>query len=163
MNPTEKSELLPGFIAQVENEYDIVLIDCAPTESILTTAAYRSSRFVFVPIRPEFLATIGLPLLARSLEDFRLMHQNHSLEMGGIIFNGLRRSNTPPEQLESLEDVRRIAVQHGWSVFDNVAHHSDSYATGSRSSDPIFLTPYARTYVSEEFGLVADEFLNAIR
>ena len=97
-NPTEKSELLPGFIAQVENEYDIVLIDCAPTESILTTAAYRSSRFVFVPIRPEFLATIGLPLLARSLDDFRLQHQNHSLEMRGIIFNGLRRSNTPPEQ-----------------------------------------------------------------
>ena len=162
-NPTEKSELLPGFIANVTSEYDIVLIDCAPTESILTTAAYRSSRFVFVPIRPEFLATIGLPLLARSLEDFRFMHQNHRLDMGGIIFNGLRRTNTPPEQRRSQRVVRRVAAQHGWRVFDNVAHHSDSYATGSRSGEPIFRTRYARTYVSREFGLVADEFLNAIR
>ena len=161
-NPTEKSELLPGFIAQLESQYDVVLIDCAPTESILTTAAYRSSRFVFVPVRPEFLATIGLPLLARSLDDFRLMHQNHSLDMGGIIFNGLRRANTPPEQKQSQRDVVRVAAAHKWPVFDSVAHHSDSYATGSRSGDPIFRTRYARTYVSDEFALVADEFLRAI-
>ena len=162
-NPTEKSERLPAFIAQLESKYDLILIDCAPTESILTTAAYRSSRYVFVPVRPEFLATIGLPLLARSLHDFQLMHQNHSLDMGGIIFNGLRRTNTPPEQRTSRKDVVRVSAQHGWPVFENVAHHSDSYATGSRSGDPIFRTRYARTYVSKEFSLVADEFLSAIR
>ncbi len=161
-NPTEKSELLPVFIAQIESEYDVILIDCAPTESILTTAAYRASRYVFVPVRPEFLATIGLPLLARSLEDFRRMHQNHRLDMGGIIFNGLRRSNTPPEQRTSQEDVRRVAAQQQWPVFENVAHHSDSYATGSRAGSPIFLTPYARTYVADEFAMVANEFLQAI-
>ena len=161
-NPTEKSELLPAFIALLQSKYDVILIDCAPTESILTTAAYRSSRYVFVPVRPEFLATIGLPLLARSLEDFRLMHQNHNLEMGGIIFNGLRRTNTPPEQRQSRRDVLRVAGGHQWPVFDNVAHHSDSYATGSRLGEPIFLTRYARDYVSEEFSLVADEFLKAI-
>ena len=161
-NPTEKSELLPAFIAQIESEYDVILIDCAPTESILTTAAYRSSRYVFVPVRPEFLSTIGLPLLARSLEDFRMMHQNHRLDMGGIIFNGLRRTNTPPEQRTSRRDVIRVAGQHQWPVFGSVAHHSDSYAHGSRSGDPIFLTDYARDYVKEEFALVADEFLRAI-
>lgn len=162
-NPTEKSELLPAFIVQIESEYDVILIDCAPTESILTTAAYRSSRYVFVPVRPEFLSTIGLPLLARSLEDFRMMHQNHLLDMGGIIFNGLRRTNTPPEQRTSQQDVIRVATQHQWPVFSSVAHHSDSYATGSRSGDPIFLTDYARKYVKKEFALVADEFRKAIR
>ena len=162
-NPTEKSELLPAFIAQVEREYDVVLIDCAPTESILTTAAYRSSRYVFVPVRPEFLSTIGLPLLARSLEEFRMMHQNHHLDMGGIIFNGLRRTNTPKEQRTSRRDVMRVAAQNQWPVFSNVAHHSDSYATGSRSGAPIFLTGYAREYVKQEFVSVADEFLQVIR
>ena len=161
-NPTEKSELLPTFIARIGDNYDVILIDCAPTESILTTAAYRSSRYVFVPVRPEFLATIGLPLLARSLEEFRLMHQNHRLDMGGIIFNGLRRVGTPPEQRTSREDVRRVAAQQQWPVFEKVAHHSDSYATGSRSSNPIFLTRYARTYVKDEFAMVANEFVQAI-
>lgn len=161
-NPTEKAQLLPQFISRLEDRYDLILIDCAPTESILTTAAYRSSRYVFVPVKPEFLATIGLPLLARSLNEFRLMHENQKLEMGGIIFNDMRRSNTPPEQQKSCRDVKNVAKEHGWKVFKNVAHHSDSYATGSREGTPIFKTLYARDYVQGEFSDVANEFLEEI-
>jgi chromosome partitioning protein len=39
-NPTEKAHLLPQFLAKISANYDLILIDCAPTESILTTAAY---------------------------------------------------------------------------------------------------------------------------
>jgi chromosome partitioning protein len=42
-NPTSKDHLLPSFISKIEKTYDLILIDCAPTESILTSAAYRSS------------------------------------------------------------------------------------------------------------------------
>lgn len=161
-NPTEKAQLLPKFIADIKDRYDLILIDCAPTESILTLAAYRSSRYVFVPVRPEFLATIGLPLLARSLNEFQLMHSDQDLEMGGIIFNGLRRSNTPPEQKTSMKDVKKLAKENGWPVLESVAHHSDSYATGSREGTPIFQTSYARDYVVNEFHKVASEFLKRV-
>ncbi|MES1945630.1 Cobyrinic acid a,c-diamide synthase CobQ/CobB [Salinisphaera sp. PC39] len=162
-NPTEKAQLLPKFLADIKDAYDLILIDCAPTESILTLAAYRSSRYVFVPVRPEFLATIGLPLLARSLNEFRIMHSDQDLEMAGIIFNGLRRSNTPPEQEKSMKDVRSLATEHCWPVLDSVAHHSDSYATGSRERTPIFQTSYARDYVVHEFHKVANEFLEKVQ
>jgi len=161
-NPTEKAHLLPQFLSKVSQNYDLILIDCPPTESILTTAAYRSSRFVVVPVKPEFLATIGLPLLGRSLEEFRLMHQDQTLEMAGVIFNGLRRTNTPPEQKKSCEDVKKLAATYGWTVFDEVAHHSDSYPAGSRQGDPIFRTDYARDYVKGEFNKVARHFLKSI-
>lgn len=161
-NPTEKAHLLPQFLAKVSSNYDLILIDCAPTESILTTAAYRSSRFVAVPVKPEFLATIGLPLLARSLEEFKLMHQDQALEMVGIIFNDMRRSNTPPEQKKSKSDVTKLASKFGWPVFEDAAYHSDSYPTGSRQGMPIFLTDYARDYVKGEFSDVASKFLHSI-
>ena len=161
-NPTEKAQLLPQFLSKVQDNYDLILIDCAPTESILTLAAYRSSRYLFVPVRPEFLATIGLPLLARSLEEFKLLHQNQELDMGGIIFNGLRRTNTPPEQSKSVRDVKKLSASHGWPVLNNVAHHSDSYPTGSRDGTPIFRTSYARDYVIGEFHNVASEFLHLV-
>jgi chromosome partitioning protein len=161
-NPTEKAQLLPQFLSKVQDKYDLILIDCAPTESILTIAAYKSSRYVFVPVRPEFLATIGLPLLARSLNEFKLLNQNQTIEMGGIIFNGLRRSNTPPEQIKSMADVKRIALDEGWPVLENPAHHSDSYPAGSREGTPIFLTNYAREYVQLEFDQVANEFLSKV-
>jgi chromosome partitioning protein len=161
-NPTEKAHLLPSFITKISNNYDIIIIDCAPTESILTTVAYLSSRYIFVPVKPEFLATIGLPLLARSLDDFRSMHQDNKIEMGGIIFNDKRRSNRPPEQMESCDDVCNLANSSNWHVFENEAYHSDSYPTGSRDGTPIFLTDYARDYVKDEFRLVANEFLKAV-
>jgi chromosome partitioning protein len=161
-NPTEKAHLLPQFLAKVSGNYDLIIIDCAPTESILTTAAYRSSRFVVVPVKPEFLATIGLPLLARSLEEFKLMHQDQTLEMAGIIFNDIRRSNTPPEQKKSRADVKKLASTFGWPVFEDAAHHSDSYPAGSRQGMPIFLTDYARDYVKDEFADVGNKFLEVI-
>lgn len=161
-NPTEKSQLLPQFLSKISTNYDLILIDCAPTESILTTAAYRSSRYVAVPVRPEFLATIGLPLLARSLAEFKMMHQDQDLDMAGIVFNGLRRTNTPPEQTKSIADVSSLATAHGWPVFSEVAHHSDSYPAGSRQGDPIFRTNYARDYVKGEFNKVAKKFLEAV-
>jgi len=161
-NPTEKAQLLPQFIAKIENNYDLILIDCAPTESILTTAAYYSCRYIIVPVKPEFLATIGLPLLARSLEEFRCSHQNQTLDMVGIIFNDKRRANATPEQNKSCEDVKKVANDFKWPIFKNEAYHSDSYPTGSRGSTPIFLTDYARDYVKDEFGDVAKEFLKAI-
>jgi len=161
-NPTEKAHLLPKFLAQISSNYDLILIDCAPTESILTTAAYLSSRYVVVPVRPEFLATIGLPLLARSLEEFKLMHQNQTLEMAGIIFNGMRRTNMPPEQSQSKMNVKNLAGEFGWHVFKEVAHHSDSYPAGSRQGTPIFLTDYARDYVVGEFSDIAIKFLNTV-
>jgi chromosome partitioning protein len=102
---------------------------------------------VFVPVKPEFLATVGLPLLARSLKEFALMHENQNLDVGGIIFNDIRRSKTPPEQRKSCRDVAAVAGEHDWYVFKNVAFHSDSYATGSRERTPIFETSYARDYV----------------
>ena len=161
-NPTEKAQLLPKFLAQISDNYDLIFIDCAPTESILTTAAYKSSRYVVVPVKPEFLATIGLPLLARSLNEFKMMHQDQQLDMAGIIFNGLKRTNTPPEQISSCKDVTKLAGEQGWHVFDNPAHHSDSYPTGSRDGDPIFMTSYARKYVKDEFHQVGEEFLKRV-
>lgn len=161
-NPTEKSHLLPKFLAKVADDYDLIIIDCAPTESILTAAAYRSSRFVLVPVKPEFLATIGLPLLARSLNEFKIMHQDQDLDMMGVIFNDMRRSNTPPEQQESIRDVKKLAKTNGWPVFSNKAYHSDSYPTGSRDGNPIFMTPYARDYVIGEFHKLANEFLKQV-
>jgi len=161
-NPTEKAHLLPKFLASVSKNYDLILIDCAPTESILTTAAYRSSRYVVVPVKPEFLATIGFPLLGRSIEEYKLMHQDQQLDIAGVIFNDMRRTGTPPEQIQSKTDVTKLAKSYGWPVLSEVAYHSDSYPSGSRSGKPIFHTEYARDYVKSEFGAVANKFLKAV-
>ncbi len=51
--PAEKERLLQKFLAKVQNDYDLVIIDCAPTESLLTTAAYLASDHILVPLNPN--------------------------------------------------------------------------------------------------------------
>ncbi len=86
-NPTGKERRLAKALSEVADDYDLILIDCAPTESILTEAAYHASRYVLVPVRPEYLATIGLPLLARSIQEFKYENTDHALDICGIVFN----------------------------------------------------------------------------
>jgi chromosome partitioning protein len=161
-NPTSKDHLLPQFVSKIEKQYDLILIDCPPTESILTTAAYKASGYVLIPVKPEFLAAIGIPLLIRSIGDFKAQHDNHTLEVVGIVFNDSDPQHMKKEQRLGRQDVVTLASDEGWYVFDNEVRHSDSYPAGARSGKPIFMTNYARWWVKNEFDLVGAEFMQKI-
>ena len=154
--------MLARFLTETAPDYDLVIVDCAPTESVLTTAAYRASRYVVVPVQPEFLATVGFPMLARSLGKFRAGHANQTIDIAGIVFNGGQRTDTPRQERESMRDVRRIAEENGWYVLKNAVHESRSFPNGSRVARPIFSTKYARRDVKDEFKRVAEELLERV-
>ena len=160
-NPHEKEHLLRDFLNEVKENYHLILIDCPPTESMLTTAAYLASDYLVVPMRPEFLSTIGLPLLVRSLNDHRNKYKNESgPELAGIIFND--SNGVKSEHRKSCSDVRKVAQKEGWHIFKKQISHSDSYPAGARVGKPIFLTDYARTTKKEELEAVGREFLAQI-
>lgn len=161
-NPTSKDHLLAKFIADYAKAYDLVLIDCAPTESILTLSAYRSSRYLIVPVKPEFLAAIGLPLLVRSLREFQSSFGHHQLDIAGIVFTDSDPQYVKPEQLTGRHDVNTIASAQGWKVFNNELRHSDSYPKGARDAAPIFQTGHARWWVVDEFDKLGAEFMNEV-
>lgn len=161
-DPAGKEAILARFLADHATDYDLIVIDCPPTESILTTAAYRASRYVVVPVRPEFLATVGFPMLARSLDEFRASRANQLIDIAGIVFNGGARTNVTQQQLQSMRDVRAFAERNDWHVLEGAIHRSESYPNGSRSALPIFATPYARGTVVGELSRVGDELLERV-
>jgi chromosome partitioning protein len=161
-NPTGKERRLAKALSNVADEYDLVLIDCAPTESILTEAAYHASRYALVPVKPEFLATIGLPLLARSLQEFKLDNTDHDIDICGIAFVHSSTYSRGPEGRKSIEDVNAEAKKNGWPVFETQVRYSASYAKAAREGTPIANTSYAQGQVSREFSRFAKEFLDSI-
>ena len=54
---------------------------------MFTTAAYHASRFILVPVRPEYFATIGFPLLRQSLDAFRYRNRGHKIDVVGVVIN----------------------------------------------------------------------------
>ena len=155
-SPGEKVDLLQKALREVESDYDLILIDCPPTESILTTAAYLASNYILVPVKPEYLSTIGLPLLVNSMEDFLERSDDAILEFAGIVFNGC--SGYAPEEVRSKTEVKNMAKTNGWNVFDAEISYSKSYPKGAREGQPIFRTSYARTRAATNFRQFASEF-----
>lgn len=159
-NPTGKELLLARLIEEIEPEYDLILFDCPPTESLLTTAAYHCCDFIVVPVKPEFLSSIGLPLLASSMDDFKLQNRKSNLKIAGIVFN--HASDYSPEENLAKREVNGVAKSNGWSVYKNAVPYSRSFPKGAREGQPIFRTTYSRTTTARQFENFAREFAQSI-
>jgi chromosome partitioning protein len=161
-NPTGKERKLVKFLVKIQHDYDLILIDCAPTDSILTDAAYFASRYLLVPVKPEFMAAIGLPLLAKSLLSFNSENDDHKLEICGIVFNHSSSYSTGPEGRASIREVTAVAKEEKWQIFQNQVRYSGSYAKSAREGKSVRRTSYSRWWVSQEFDALRDEFLKSI-
>ncbi|MBV9881796.1 MAG: ParA family protein [Sphingomonadaceae bacterium] len=154
-NPSQKEHLLSNFVADIENNYDLILVDCAPTESVLTTAAYLTADNILIPVKPEFLSTIGLPLIRQSLIDFERSYRK-TVGVSGICFNMC--SDYAPEENQSKAEVRALSSTFGWHVFDQEMPFSRSFPKGAREGKPIFWTSYARSNVSAKVSTFCNAF-----
>jgi chromosome partitioning protein len=107
--------VLARFLTDNFQQKDLILIDCAPTESILTLAAYHASGLVLVPVKPEYFATIGFPLLNQSLANFQTQNRGHVISVCGVVINNAfydGGNNGGPEKSRALREVMPRAVFH---------------------------------------------------
>lgn len=159
-NPAGKEGLIAKHVSKLESRYDLVLLDCPPTDSMLTTSAYLAADFVLIPVKPDFLSTIGLPLLSRSLQEFGRQYEDQTPKVAGVVFNA--DDGYVPESRRARRDVVAEATRNGWYVFHNEIRYSRSYPSGARQGRPIFSTTYARTTVAANFQQFAAEFAKVI-
>ncbi len=159
-NPSQKEHLLSNFIDSVQETYNLILIDCAPTESVLTTAAYLATDNVLIPVKPEFLSTIGLPLIQQSILEFQKLFRK-SLNITGACFNMC--SGYYPEEDTSKNDVRTVASRFNWHVFDEDVPYFRSFPKGARAGNPIFRTSRARSKVTSKVEVFCNAFAREVK
>ena len=160
--PRGRERQLARVLGRIADRYDLILIDCAPTESVLTQMAYFASRYVVVPVKPEFLATVGLPLLHNSIEQFRLTNSDHRLEIAGLLVNDQSEYTNNQEKEQSRVNIAEEAEERGWNLFRYRMPYSRSFPQALRSNMPLASTRYARQTIIEEFHGFKDEFLRAV-
>ena len=150
---------LAKFIANHMQHKDLILIDCAPTESILTIASYHASRYVLIPVKTEFFSTIGFPLMKKSLDTFRKENPGHTIDVCGIAVHNTKTSGSQQstDGWCSQEDIEKQASDYGWDVLDNTMHHSDGYPKLAR--DPATTWP---GNAETEWPKIAEEMLAKI-
>jgi chromosome partitioning protein len=57
------------------DEYDFILLDCAPGYNLLTRSGIMASHFYIMPARPEPLSLVGMQLLERRISKLRETHE----------------------------------------------------------------------------------------
>jgi chromosome partitioning protein len=154
-NPTQKEHLLANFLDSIEDNYDLIIIDCAPTESVLTDAAYLAADSILIPVKPEFLSTIGLPLIRQSISEFARFHRKQ-IGVSGVCFN--HSSDYAPGTPISKQEVNQVCHNFGWHVFSEEIPFSRSFPKGAREGQPIFRTSYAHTGVARTVARFCDAF-----
>ena len=152
LNPNPR--ILAHFIADHFQDRDVIFIDCPPTESVFTQAAYHASRYVLIPVRPEFLATIGFPLLAESLRSFRTENPSHHIEVTGIVINnGFYHGGNDggPEKTNAMKEIFAEAKKNRWHVFPYQIPHSRGFPKLMRGDRRHLGNSYRFEYFAEDF------------
>jgi chromosome partitioning protein len=150
---------LARFLSASFQHKDFIIIDCAPTESILTTAAYHASGNVLVPVKPEYFATVGFPLLQQSLTNFRNQNRGHHISVCGVVINNAfynGGNNGGPEKARALIEVQTEALKNGWPVYNNEIPHSRGFPKIMRGD-----TSYSGN--ADYFPRFANEFFASVR
>lgn len=150
------------FVESVGQRYDFVFIDCPPTISSLLLAGLSAAQWVLVPIKPDFLSTIGLPLLHRIMteeipECIKRPDWLGELTMLGLVYNMVDIRLTMTK--ESISDVQKVASHFGYNIFKSVISNSTKFAWSSKRTLPVFRSEPSSRYAKEIEDLV-DEFIN---
>jgi len=110
----EREYMMKKAIIDLKNDYDYILIDCAPSLGLLTLNALTAADSVIIPIQCEYFALEGLGKLLNTIKSVQRLH-NSSLDIEGMLLtmydSRLRLSN------QVVDEVRK---HFGDMVFDTV-------------------------------------------
>ncbi len=152
-------KVLARLITKNFRHMDVIFIDCAPTESIFTQAAYYASRYILVPVRPEYFATVGFPLLNDSLSAFKRKNRSHSIDVIGVVINNAfydGGNDGGPEKTRAMREIREEAQKNRWHIFSNEIPHSRGFPKMMRGD-------YAHLGNAYRFYRLADEFFRELQ
>ncbi|MDD1421018.1 ParA family protein [Dolichospermum sp. ST_sed1] len=82
--------LIRDILKPVRDEYDFILLDCAPGYNLLTRSALATSDFYILPAKPEPLSVVGIQLLERRIAQLKESHEHEAkidIKMLGIVFS----------------------------------------------------------------------------
>jgi chromosome partitioning protein len=99
-----REERLKAALAELEAEYDYILIDCPPALSLLTVNGLTAAHAVMIPMQCEYYALEGLTDLVETIKKVR-NHLNPTLEIEGLLRTMYDSRNTLSQQVS--EQLRK--------------------------------------------------------
>jgi len=160
-NPAQMDYRLEKLLATFRNDYDYVFIDCAPTDSVLTTMALTASDYLLIPMRPDRFSILGFANLNETIKTFRgNCPDPHGVKVLGIVFTQVTGTSTVEQG--AMNDIRTAAVKEGTYLFASQLKYSNSFSRSVKDQTPIFGTGYAQYPTRRAPAKIAEELKQGI-
>lgn len=99
----EREYMLKKAVQSIKDNYDFIIIDCAPSLGLITLNALVAADSVMIPIQCEYFALEGLGKLLNTIKDVQRIH-NKELDIEGLLLtmfdSRLRLSNQVVEEVK---------------------------------------------------------------
>ena len=141
------------FLDKVKGVYDYILIDCPPTISIFTKSAFIASDSYMIPIKPDYLSSIGLSLMDRAVNNFQETY-GKSINYLGLTFIMVQK-----HLLLHKKTMQTLKGQSKNKCFINYLSHSTKIAGTVEENKSIY--DISGRY-PDEMKRITDEFLKVV-
>ncbi len=141
-------------------DYDIVLIDCPPNFNIVTKNAIVASEHILIPAKPDYLSTLGIDYLQRSVRELVKDFNEYagpnegdaiSPQILGVIFTMIQIMNGQPiaAQRQFIAQTKRLGVKTLDKYF---RENKTIFADAPQNLVPVVLNYYANNTHSDIVG-----------
>ncbi|CAM1349907.1 chromosome partitioning protein [Tenacibaculum gallaicum] len=114
----QREYMLKKALEDIKDDYDFILIDCAPSLGLITLNSLVAADSVVIPIQCEYFALEGLGKLLNTIKSVQKIH-NQELEIEGLLLtmfdSRLRLSN------QVVDEVRK---HFSSMVFETIVHRN---------------------------------------
>jgi len=160
-NPAQMDFKLEKLLSRFRDDYDYVFVDCAPTDSVLTTMALSASDYLLIPMRPDRFSILGFANLVETMKIFRdNCTDPHSVKVLGIVFTQV--TGTSSVEREAMEEIRAAATKENTYSFASTLRYSNSFIRSVKDQTPIFATLYAQDKAWLPAVKIAEELMQRI-
>ncbi len=155
--------LIKKILEPVLDEYDFVIMDCAPGYNLLTRSGIAASNFYLLPARPEPLSIVGIQLLERRIAKLKESHKASdsplNINLIGVVFIMSGGGLLSRYYNQVMRRVKEDFQPH--QLFDNNIPMDVNVAKAVDTFTPV-VTAMPNTQGSKAFLKFTEEFLQKI-
>ncbi len=146
----EREYIMSKALASIREDYDVIIIDCPPSLSLLTLNALTASDSVLIPVQCEYYALEGLGQLLNTINIVK-RHLNTTLDIEGVLltmYDGrLRLSN---------QVVAEVKKYFGEKVFETLVTRNVRLSEAPSFGLPVVLYDAASSGTKNYLDLAAE-------